>query len=204
MKKISVFSAFAVFVSLLAISVTGIASAQTTQFTGLGSGTVSTVGGFTFTFSDVYTYPPFTAVGGNGEFSVSGNYAPGTANPLQANGVYNLTDFDFSLGGTSIINGGTGAIDIVGNNISLAGTGAGSSDTLVYDAVLNQNSSNPSLFTASGLTGNYTVNAAPVTPYVPAPTTAPEASSAVAFGAMLAAGGLLLFAAKRRSSSTIA
>jgi hypothetical protein len=68
--------------------------------------------------------------------------------------------------------------------------GSANGDTLILDGA---NPVNPTATSFNGTIsgGSYT-------------SPAPEAGSAVAFGAMLAAGGLLLFAAKRRSSSTIA
>jgi hypothetical protein len=120
MKKIGVFAAFAAFVSVLAILTGGVAQA-TVEFTGIGTGTATTAGSFNFTFTDVYTYPPFTAVGGNGDFSVSGSYVGPVPAFFAPNNIYDLTNFDFSLGGVNYITGGTGSIELFGNNLTLAG-----------------------------------------------------------------------------------
>jgi hypothetical protein len=185
MKKIGVCAAFTAFVSMLAILAGGVADA-TVQFTGIGTGTATTAGSFNFTFTDVYTYPPFTSVGGNGDFVVSGSYVGAAPAFFAPNSSYDLTNFDFSLGGVSYITGGTASIELVGNNLTLAGEGTDGKTTLVYDADIQSASSNPTVYTTSGLTGHY--------------TTAPESSSLLGFGAIFSAGMILFFGSKRKLS----
>ncbi len=180
MKKIGLFTVATAFVALLigTGSNAANAAAYTVAHTDTAAAGSLTVTGSTFTFTD----PADVISGlGAGDLTITGDYSGTVATDITATLVESpSTTLD-------LISDGSGsffyipAFDFAAANSITGSNGA----TLSYSTTSLVAGS----FTSAG--GSYT-------------TPAPEASSVIALGAMLAAGGLLLFAAKRRSTATIA
>jgi hypothetical protein len=137
--------------------------------------------GSTFTFSgtdiDVQGLGTTDISVTNGFLGTTGNITGGTVT------FSNPTFTGFNANGISQ--------DIAAGSSSIGLTGADGSFLSLFSYA-------PTAYSPTGFTGDVSGGS-----YTPGTTPAPEASSVVAFGAMLAAGGLLLFAAKRRSSAPI-